>query len=302
MKKLFSYLMIFACLLGTAVITSCGSDDDKEVTLETPKFESDAALYRIVETNDEKISYIELSSAGNYFIEYLTMVKSKVATLNVNDTEISLPFSISNTETRTSKDNFEYGSYKKNEDGSFELDGKGTLKIETAADGKYIITITNSEKTKTYIGVKEAKIVNTATTSKICRSWRMRKVYVNRSSNVDGVTSNISEEASSYKSLMDKLNKYEGFDFTKFIDELDYISFSNTGSYIVKTDNSIDRCYWKWDESNNTLYLKKDSQIALVVSFDGKKMKMNYSMKRDLGEAGYTTTELGYEFEETLVR
>ena len=301
MKKLFSYLMIFACLLGTAVVTSCGSDDDKEVTLETPKYESDAAVYKI-ETNDAKIAYIELTSAGNYYIEYLTMVKGKAPSVNVNEVQVPLPFASSTLATRASIDNFEYGTFKKNEDGSFELEGKGTLTIETAAGSKYTITITINGKENKYTGTREPRIYNTATVSKICRSWKMRKVYINMDVKVMGITNHISEEASSYKDLMNKLNKYAGSDYTESIEELDYITFNNSGSYVVKTTSSIERSYWKWNESKSTLYLSNDSNIGLIVSFSGKRMKMDYSMKVDMGEEASTSMSLGYEFEETLVR
>lgn len=305
MKKLFSYLMIFACLLGTAVVTSCGSDDDKEVTLETPKYESDAALYRI-ETNDAKIAYIELTSAGNYYIEYLTMVKGKAASLNVNEVQVPLPFASSRLATRASIDNFEYGTFKKNEDGSYELEGKGTLTIETAGGSKYTITITINGKEKKYTGTREPKIYNTATVSKICRSWRMKKVYINWDVKVMGITNHISEEASSYKDLMNKLNKYTGSNYKESIEEIDYITFNTSGSYVVKTASSIERSYWKWNESKSTLYLSNDSNIGLVVSFSGKRMKMDYTMDADMkgekGEEASTSVSLGYEFEETLVR
>lgn len=301
MKKLFSYLMISMCLLGTSVVTSCGSDDDEDVALDAPKYESDAALYKL-ETNDEKISYIELTSAGNYYLEYLTMVKSKTATIKVNDAEIPLPFTTSNAVTRTAKDNFEYGTYTKNGEGSFELNGKGTLIIQTAGGSKYTLTITVGTKTYTYTGTKESKSYSTATASKICRSWRLKKVYLNMDQDVMGFTTHISEEASTYKDLMNKLAKNSGSDYSESIEEIDYISFNNTGSYVVKTSSSIDRGYWRWDESKSTLYLRKDSQIGLVVTFSGKKMKMDYTMKVDMGNTGSTSISLGYEFEETLVK
>ena len=117
MKKFFSYFMIAMCLLGTSVVTSCGSDDDDDALADLP-YEADAALYKL-DPNTDRITYIELTTAGNYFIEYETMVKSKAATINVNDVEIPLPFTTANNDiTRATQDNFEYGVFERNDDGS----------------------------------------------------------------------------------------------------------------------------------------------------------------------------------------
>ena len=93
MKKIFSYFMIFMCLLGTSVVTSCSSDDDNEEDkLADLPYENEAAIYQVTDT-ESRISYIELTSNGNYIIEYKSMVVGSSA-YNV-------------------KDNFEYGTFKK---------------------------------------------------------------------------------------------------------------------------------------------------------------------------------------------
>ena len=88
MKKFFSYFMMAMCLLGTSVVTSCGSDDDDDALADLP-YEADAAIYKL-DLNADRITYIELTTAGNYFIEYETMVKSKAA--KISSRNASTPF------------------------------------------------------------------------------------------------------------------------------------------------------------------------------------------------------------------
>ena len=296
MKKFFSYFMISMCLLGTSVVTSCGSDDDDSGSLKDLPYEADAALYEVA-NNSDKIGYIELTSAGNYFIEYKTMVKSKAATINVNDAEISLPFASSDKNiTRATMDNFEYGTFEKNSDGSYTLKDRSNaiLTIKQESNGSYTITLGES----TYSATRVNRVPTFALQSQICRSWKMSKVYFKMEQNVMGVKTSINEEAGSYKDLMKKLQKYSNTTYDN-VENIDYISFNNTGSYVVKTDNSIDRNYWSW--SNNKLYFTNSPNVGWDVTFDGSTMKMDYKMSFDGGEAMSSTLEMGYEFYERLI-
>ena len=304
MKKFFSYFMISMCLLGTSVVTSCGSDDDDSGSLKDLPYEADAALYEILSPspssydNPEGITYIELTTAGNYFIEHKSMVKSKAATINVNDVEISIPFATADKNiTRATMDNFEYGTFEKNSDGSYTLKDRDNaiLTIKQESNGNYTITLGE----RTYTATRENRIPTFPTMSQICRSWKMNKVYFKLEQNIMGIQTSISEEASNYKDLMKKLEKYTGVTYATSIQNLDYMSFNNTGSYIVKSDNSIERDYWSW--SNNKLYFSSSQSVGWDVTFDGSTMKMDYKMSFDGGSAASSTLEMGYEFYERLI-
>ena len=222
MKKFFSYFMIAMCLLGTSVVTSCGSDDDDDELKALP-YENDAALYE-VDYNTDKIAYIELTSAGNYFIEYKTMIKSKAATINVSDVEISIPFATADKNiTRATQDNFEYGTFVKNDDGSYTLKDRNndilTIKQE---NGRYTITLGGN----TYTATRVQNVANFPSVSQICRSWKMNKVHIKMEINIMGMKTAIDEEASSYKDLMKKLQKYAGTSYEN-VENIDYISFNS---------------------------------------------------------------------------
>lgn len=298
MKKFFSYFMIAMCLLGTSVVTSCGSDDDDNDGLKELPYEADAALYELVGNRIDKIAYIELTTAGNYFIEHKSMVKSKPATINVNDVEIPLPFTTAEKNiTRATQDNFEYGTFTKNDDGSFTLKDRNNdiLTIKSEGSNNYTITLGGN----TYTATRVNRNSSLSNIGQICRSWKMSKVYFRwNQSVVGGIKTSIEEEAGNYKDLMKKLEKYPGVTYANSIQNFEYMSFNNTGSYIVKNSDSIDRNYWNW--SNNKLYFSNNSDFGWDITFDGSTMKMDFSMPIDMGPAGTATLEIGYEFYERL--
>ena len=302
MKKFFSYFMISMCLLGTSVVTSCGSDDDDSGSLKDLPYEADAALYEILSPspssydNPEGITYIELTTAGNYFIEHKSMVKSKAATINVNDVEIPLPFTTANNDiTRATQDNFEYGVFERNDDGSYTLKDRSndilTIKQE---NGRYTITLGGT----TYTAARVQRVANFPSASQICRSWKMSKVHIKMEMDIMGMKTAIDEEANSYKDLKKKLEKITGFSYGSSIQEFDYVSFNSSGSYIVKTDDSIYRDYWNW--SANKLYFSNSRNVGWDVTFDGSTMKMDYKMSAETA-AGSTSLEMHYEFYERLI-
>lgn len=296
MKKFFSYFMIAMCLLGTSVVTSCGSDDDDDELKALP-YENDAALYELVGNHIDKIAYIELTSAGNYFIEHKSMVKSKAATINVNDVEIPLLFTTADKNTtRAIQDNFEYGTFVKNDDGSYTLKDRSNdiLTIKPEGSNNYTINLGGNNYTATRVRTNSSL----SGIGQICRSWKMSKVHVKSSQSlIGGINANFEEEASSYKELMRKIEKSTGFSFGNSVQDFDYVSFNNTGSYVVKTDNSIDRDYWNW--SGNKLYFSKSPELGFDVTFDGSTLKLDYKMSIELG-AGTSTLEINYEFYERL--
>ena len=293
MKKFFSYFMIAMCLLGTSVVTSCGSDDDDDELKALP-YEADAALYKL-DDNTDRLVTIELTAAGNYFIEHETAVKSKAATINVNDVEISIPFATADKNiTRATMDNFEYGVFERNDDGSYTLKDRNNdiLTIKSLNNDIYEITLGG----RTYTATRARRVATFPSAGQLCRSWKMSKVHIKMEMNIMGMKTSIDEEASSYKDLMKKLQKYAGTSYEN-VEDIDYISFNNTGSYVVKTESLMDRGYWSW--SGNKLYFSNSGNVGWDVTFDGSTMKMDYKMSAETA-AGSTSLEMNYEFYERL--
>lgn len=275
MKKFFSYFMISMCLLGTSVVTSCSSDDDdKEDSLPELKYQSDAAIYNL-EGNMEGIANIELTTAGNYFIEY----------------EAGAP------ESSISKQRFECSTFTKNSDGSYQLDGKNTtLKIESAGEkNKYTITLGEKAYTAWKVG-DIALFTKENQMDKICRSWKVKNAYLYISSSV---IKPIEINVSNYKDLMKKIDE-NGY-IVPYFTEIDYISFSNTNKYqdrllyVVKTDSSVKRSVWQW--KNNSKIILDESGEEIDVTFEGSTMKFNHKTVD-----GSTTIEWGYEFYATPMK
>ena len=263
-KKFFSYFMVFACLLGTSVVTACSSDDDdEEDKLPELQYLNDAAIYE-VEENKERISVIELTTAGNYFIEYKTMAPSGSYAI----------------------DNFEFGSYSKNSDGTYQLNQKGTtLKI----DGS---TITLGDNT--YTASKYAGRATFADANNICRSWRTKKISANISSSV---LKPIEVSASNYTDLEKQIDQ-NGYKLPYF-EKIDYICFSNTYmydshlSYIDKCKDAdgkdtIARKFWQWKNGKVNL---NDATQDITVTFEGSTMKFSHTTVD-----GSTTITWVYEF------
>lgn len=258
-KKFFSYFMVFACLLGTSVVTACSSDDDdEEDKLPELQYLNDAAIYE-VEDNKEMIAFIELTTAGNYFIEYKTMAPSSSSAIA----------------------NFEFGSYSKNSDGSYQLSQKGaTLKINGST-----ITIDDN----TYTATKKDAKATFADANNICRSWRIKKASANISSSV---LKPLEVSASNVADLKNQIDQ-NGYNLP-YLPELDYICFSNTYmydshlSYIEKGNNTIARKVWQWKSGKVNL---NDSENDINVTFEGSTMKFSHT-KVD----GSTTITWVYEF------
>lgn len=266
MKKFFSYFMISLCLLGTSVVTSCSSDDDdSEESLPELKFQSDAAIYQLY-GNMEDISYIELTTAGNYIIEYVSMAPNSPVSLK----------------------NFECGTFKKgSEDNTYELEGKNTILEIQPIGGEYKITLGDKTYTAMKVG-STAPLANGTPMQQICRSWKVKKVYANIESSV--LKNPVSESASNSKDLLKKLG--ENYELPYFV-ELDYISFSNTYkfqdrlSYVGRVDNSIRRGVWQY--TNAIVFDESGEKIN--VTFEGTTMKLTHKTVD-----GSTTIEWGYEF------
>lgn len=286
-KKFFSYFMVFMCLLGTSVVTACSSDDDdEEDKLADLPYENEAAIYQVTDT-ESRISYIELTSNGNYIIEYKSMVIGSSA-YNV-------------------KDNFEYGTFKKSADNTYQLNDKNStiLKIASTGGSNYTVTYgsesyptTKLEKKATYLGAN-------VTTTQLCRSWRLKNVKMTAKA-TGAFNTEVSDSANCYSSLMSSLKAkhtdiYNSLTENKNVENISYISFSNTYSYIVKTDKDengnpdlLVRRFWAWE--GNKLYLKKGSEEkrGYNVSFIGSTMRMEYTDVQ-----GSTSVKLEYEFAES---
>ena len=93
---------------------------------------------------------------------------------------------------------------------------------------------------------------------------------------------------------MNKLAKNPAITFPT-VENIEYVSFSNTYMYVVKTSSTIFYNFWKWD--NNKLYLNSNSEIGYDVTFEGSTMKFKNSKSDD---SASMTVE--YEFSETLVK
>ena len=261
-KKFFSYFMVFACLLGTSVVTACSSDDDdEEDKLPELQYLNDAAIYQ-VEDNKDMIAYIELTTAGNYFIEYKTMAPTSPSSNAIA--------------------NFEFGSFTKNtSDGTYQLNQKGTtLKI----DGN-TITLGDNSYTATKVGAK-ATLVNA---DNICRSWKVKKVSAKIQS--PNMKEPILATESNYKRLLEIVDQKNGA--FEYFEEIDYICFSNTYMYdghlscITKSDNAIARKVWQWKNGEINI---NDAKQNISVTFEGSKMKLSHTTIN-----GSSTTEWEYE-------
>jgi hypothetical protein len=279
MKKFFSYFMVFMCLLGTSVVTSCSSsDDDKKDELPELPYLSDAAIYQLdEENNNEEIVYIELTTAGNYFIQY------------VGGAPENSPVAMKR---------FECSTFTKKSDGTYQLNGKNvTLKIESAGGNKYNITLGDKTYTATKAGTGKASF---ADANNICRSWRVKKAYAE----IKELTmpEPLKVSASNYKELTNKLTEQKRV--LPYFVELDYISFSNTKKdsnhlwYVGKTDSSISRGVWQWKSSPEGGLVNFDDakdensgvEQNIDVTFVGSTMKLSHTTAN-----GSTTITWEYE-------
>lgn len=273
--------------LAMVSFTSCSSDDDGDDNSNgnLPELETaaDAALYEVTTANSD-IASIELTEAGNYIVTYNannapSAVQGKQAQAEALKNKGSKMFRAlsgalgnmaAQTRTYTVYSGIAYGTYTKNADGTYALDGFGTVKITADASGNvYSMEITRADGTTNQLEAKmQEPYTESAMTKSICRTWGFSKVRVYMKYN--GRTY-MDLNASSLKEMAEKMRDWAKANDEEYgpEDEESYnelillysqieptdVIFSRAGTYMVKySNNTLGIAKWYWtNESKGEL-------------------------------------------------
>lgn len=183
-RKSFTWAVL-ACTALCAGLTSCGlSDDDDD--LDTPedlwkgelsdaKYENDAVFYEV--TNSNEIASIELTASGDYIImptANSTYYAPAQTTRAGKKSGITSMFHKDRKTTRSAYEYAVFGSYTKNADGTYTLDGFGVLGIYD--NGKISLVRNDGQKLSLDV-VKKGGVESSSLNSRFCRTWEIIEVY-----------------------------------------------------------------------------------------------------------------------------
>lgn len=247
--------------LACVAMAACSSDEDEDgsSSLETPKYEAEAAKYTIT---DESCDYesIELTESGNYIIVSRTATNTAGAKqVDTVDRKAAKLFGNSKkVVTRGSDSGILYGTYTMTDDGEYILDGIGTLKITASEGTACTLQLTHTNGTvETIQGARESIASDSDFTKTVCRTWEIEKLHLYYKSNGKKV---FDISGSSFSELGENLkvwakandDEYDESDWDYYIDwaedeEPYQMVITRSGTYMVYyRDSSIAVARWRW--------------------------------------------------------
>ena len=284
MKILKTTIMAMAAVMATISFTACSNDNDAANEITTPKYENDAKKFDI--KNDSELQSIELTASGNYVV----MTKANNATTRANENmKYSALVTPWKAETRAGNyvsGNVTYGSYTKNEDGSYYLEGYGTIYISADGEGDVSITVKRGSTTKTIRASVVVNKIEGAMADKLCRTWnivgyKMVLKYKDQELlNVEGKF--LSDLYKNFSAKWKHSGYWDGEDMgeepsDEELTEIDNLSplsvvFSKCGTYVVLYKNKmIGVAHWNWkSEVNFIFHYSWDNNFAADVVGDAK--------------------------------
>lgn len=255
--KVFT-LMLAA--LACMAVTACGSDDDEDgdSSLETPKYETESAKYTIT---DESCDYesIELTESGNYIIVCRTATSFANAKQvgKVDRKPVKLFGNAKKAVTRGSDSGILYGTYTKTDNGEYDLDGIGILKIIESDGTACTLQLTHTNGTVENIqGSRKSVASDSDFTKKVCRTWKIEKIrlyYIENGKTIYNISGSSFSELGENMKAWAKANddEYDEIDW-EYIDwaedgEPYQLVITRSGTYMVYyRDSSIAVARWRW--------------------------------------------------------
>lgn len=283
--KSFKFMSLMLALTAcTTVFTACSKDDDdnasgefnynlKAENLETPKYEKNSALY-VINSEDSNIKSIEFTSSGDYII----VPSYNVYGAREDNRKPSIMRKAMKMMTRAYESGIIYGKYTVREDGTYVLDGYGTITVKGSTDNAISLDINpNNGEPYTLEAAKKTQLPESQLTNDICRSWSfgsfrfiftvpalggtlLDKEY--KMNEISQLNKDMEEIAKKYASQFDDEDDdpykedYED-DYAEDIElgEMpEHVIFSKAGTYMVLyTDKTLAVSTWAWENESKGL-------------------------------------------------
>ncbi len=334
MGKLLSLAALV--MIGLMTVVACGSDDDDNGgnggnggngKLDNPEYADVAAFYEITSPNSD-IKSIELTEAGRYVI----IQNTYNYTYKSRDAKAKMPKGhflgmASKALTRGSYANIIEGKYTKKGNGSFELEGYGTLTITgTSSDAQSIeITLANGTKMPTLTAERKNQQPSSSATATLCRTWKLaslRVILTLAGKSIYDKEYKIDEIYKFGKDMMDLEKKYYPGELDEE-DDLEYyesewreqmedmpatVTFTKAGTYLVTYNNGeLAVSTWSWEDvkTGKLRYSwnydsMSDRNLAgtALVSYRGKQLAVQEDLNdQDVDDDYYDYDEDEFDFD-----
>ena len=293
MKKLLRTIFGSAALLAACavpVLTACsdsdegGNDDENEniVSLNPPVYEAFSAKYDITDSSSPYES-IELGAAGDYLVTMRRAAANTHSAANARRTPLLAGRAAA---TRAvAYENLIYGTYTRQPDGSFRLEGFGTLTIasdETQQATALSIT-PDGGTTMTFAATEAATVADDELTSALCRTWKMVRMNERGYDSYDG------EYNETYTPQDNP-------------DAAAEMMLSKAGTFLITYgDGSIEAGIWKWENQqerqiryswDNVWYNGEDEGVVTLTFTAAGLTTYEYYKDYETGEWFEQTAEL----------
>ena len=254
MNRYLKFLSAALFVAMSASLISCGGDDDNDEPqnpslwrgeLADPRYEADAAAYEII--NSPLFKSIELTSSGNYIVIPATTAGYASATRR------SILRADRQKTSRAYNGGPLFGTYTKNGDGIYNLEGFGTFNIWLNDEIK--LKLENVE----YI-LQVSRLTNiesNALNNRLCRTWYLTKAVENL---LDSHGNVLDTDVITGANLQEEYVKY--------------IVITKAGTFLqVDWDNTFDG-YGKWGWTNTSeqtgwyMFDDEDYTGSMQVLFD----------------------------------
>lgn len=262
MKKHFAYLLLLSIVAGLGfAMTSCSSDDDNggAPALPTPAYEESSAKYDITSSGSAYRS-IELTASGNYIVTTTSASSYSISAQAASSVRSKIFASHKSSVSRAYFDGLYYGTYTKTGENTYNLQGFGTITVNTVGDNAYSLSVNTGSGEQTLSATKVVEDKNSDKTNALCRTWNFAKyglqIYVNGSKKFDKTVSadNLKEL---YLALVNAGFEDEDWDddWEDSDDMPKQVIFTKAGTYMVLyKDDTLDISTWAWEnESKGTI-------------------------------------------------
>lgn len=292
--KIKNFIFAVPMLLVMALVsfTACSDDDDdNSASIDSPAtYASDAAKY-IISSESSPYKSIELTESGYYIIQQNSSYSGAKASRAFSPIAKKHAKGLARLLTRAGYEagnGYIYGTFTKNSDGSYTLDGFGTLTINKSGDSavSLVITPTGRDAETVAATIDQSTSQTSALSLQICRTW-----YFDVNSRVEVSYTYEGKDytyAGTYRQVesqwLAQAKKLGVDDYDEEDDDDDYyasadayieITFTRSGSYFaLEHDSNEEEDYqndfvvttWRWlNESQNMIILDAscyDNDIA----------------------------------------
>lgn len=270
MKTFRKVGMAIVAVLLCGSMAACSEDDEdgdgggtgiENVTLATPDYEEHAALYEL-DGNGEWQS-IELTASGNYIItENFYYSASKMLKPELSkESPIGRSLKMLNNgvrPTRSSYNGIIYGTYTVNEDGTYVLEGFGTIELVGSEDNAVSLVVTTPDGVETTMTAeKKTQAPQSAITNALCRTWKVkgfRMVIKFNGKKMLDETGYIDNLEDFVNRISDKIG--EDLTMEDIFGEVlpEEVVFTKAGTYMVSYDNQmLAVSTWAWENMSTGL-------------------------------------------------